>query len=96
MGRWPACRPLRRGHRSSSENRVFARIQADADQGRPSKNGFAVVLLVVCLDDPQRLLARVRQRVQEGGHDVPRRTYPSPATRAQSENLTLPFGVLIW
>ncbi len=35
------------------------------------QNGFAVVLLVVCLDDPQRLLARVRQRVQEGGHDVP-------------------------
>jgi predicted ABC-type ATPase len=35
------------------------------------KNGFAVVLLVVCLDDPQRLLVRVRQRVQEGGHDVP-------------------------
>ena len=33
--------------------------------------GFAVVLLVVCLDDPQRLLKRVRQRVREGGHDVP-------------------------
>jgi predicted ABC-type ATPase len=27
------------------------------------QNGFTVVLLVVCLDDPQRLLARVRQRV---------------------------------
>ncbi|WP_225781061.1 zeta toxin family protein [Xenophilus sp. Marseille-Q4582] len=33
--------------------------------------GFLVVLIVVALDDPQRLLARVRQRVQEGGHDVP-------------------------
>ena len=33
--------------------------------------GFAVVLLVVCLDDPQRLLARVHQRVREGGHAVP-------------------------
>ena len=33
--------------------------------------GFAVVLLVVCLDDPKRLLARVRQRVDEGGHNVP-------------------------
>jgi predicted ABC-type ATPase len=33
--------------------------------------GFAVVLLVVCVDDPQMLLARVRQRVSEGGHDVP-------------------------
>jgi predicted ABC-type ATPase len=34
------------------------------------KSGFAVLLLVVCLDDPQRLLARVRQRVLEGGHNV--------------------------
>lgn len=33
--------------------------------------GFAVVLLVVCLDDPQRLLGRVTQRVSEGGHSVP-------------------------
>ena len=33
--------------------------------------GFDVVLYVVSLDDPQRLLARVRQRVCEGGHDVP-------------------------
>jgi predicted ABC-type ATPase len=33
--------------------------------------GFVVVLLVVCLDDPKRLLARVHQRVQEGGHAVP-------------------------
>ena len=33
--------------------------------------GFAVVLLVVCVDDPRQLLARVRQREQEGGHGVP-------------------------
>ena len=33
--------------------------------------GYQVVLYVVCLDDPQRLLARVSQRVREGGHDVP-------------------------
>lgn len=33
--------------------------------------GFFVMLLVVCLDDPQRLLARVAQRVAEGGHAVP-------------------------
>ena len=32
--------------------------------------GFVVVLLVVCLDDPKRLLARVHRRVQEGGHAV--------------------------
>lgn len=32
---------------------------------------FAVVLLVVCVDDPEMLLARVAQRVEEGGHPVP-------------------------
>lgn len=33
--------------------------------------GFEVVLYVVSLGDPQRLLSRVSQRVQEGGHPVP-------------------------
>ena len=33
--------------------------------------GFAVVLLVVCVDEPRHLLARVQQREQEGGHSVP-------------------------
>ena len=33
--------------------------------------GFAVVLLVVCVDDPPMLLERVAQRVDEGGHPVP-------------------------
>jgi predicted ABC-type ATPase len=33
--------------------------------------GHQVVLYVVALDDPQRLLARVSQRVREGGHNVP-------------------------
>ena len=33
--------------------------------------GYVVALYVVALDDPQRLLARVRCRVHEGGHDVP-------------------------
>ena len=33
--------------------------------------GFGVVLLVVCVDDPEMLLGRVTQRVQEGGHAVP-------------------------
>lgn len=35
------------------------------------KQGFFVMLIVVCLDDPQRLLARVAGRVTEGGHAVP-------------------------
>ena len=33
--------------------------------------GFVVVLLVVCVDEPDLLLSRVAQRVQEGGHPVP-------------------------
>lgn len=33
--------------------------------------GFFVMLLVVALDQPERLLARVAQRVAEGGHPVP-------------------------
>lgn len=33
--------------------------------------GFSVVLLVVCVDDPTQLIARVAQRVAEGGHAVP-------------------------
>jgi predicted ABC-type ATPase len=33
--------------------------------------GFFVMLIVVCLDDSQRLLARVANRVTEGGHAVP-------------------------
>ena len=48
----------------SHESKLALMTQAQA-------TGFDVVLHVVSLDDPQRLLARVRQRVQEGGHDVP-------------------------
>ena len=33
--------------------------------------GFDVILYLVSVDDPQRLLARVAQRVREGGHHVP-------------------------
>jgi len=33
--------------------------------------GFFVILLVVALDQPERLLERVAQRVLEGGHPVP-------------------------
>lgn len=35
------------------------------------RHGFQVLLFVVGLDDPSRLLARVAQRVKEGGHNVP-------------------------
>ena len=61
---------LRRGQSFVSET-VFSHESKLTLIKEAQQNGFAVVLLVVCLDDPQRLLARVRQRVQEGGHDVP-------------------------
>jgi predicted ABC-type ATPase len=35
------------------------------------QSGFFVMLIVVCLDDPQTLIARVASRVEEGGHAVP-------------------------
>lgn len=35
------------------------------------KQGFFVMLIVVCLDEPERLLERVAGRVTEGGHAVP-------------------------
>lgn len=33
--------------------------------------GYHVVLYIVSVNNPEHLLARVRQRVQEGGHHVP-------------------------
>ena len=35
------------------------------------RQGFFVMLLMVCLDDPKHLLKRVANRVTEGGHSVP-------------------------
>ncbi|RYF28630.1 MAG: hypothetical protein EOO33_00205 [Comamonadaceae bacterium] len=35
------------------------------------RQGFTVALHVVALDEPERLLDRVAQRVREGGHPVP-------------------------
>lgn len=61
---------LRSGQSFVSET-VFSHESKLALIEEARHSGFVVVLLVVCLDDPQRLLARVRQRVQEGGHDVP-------------------------
>lgn len=38
---------------------------------RARTQGFTTVLYAVCVDDPGLLQSRVRQRVLEGGHDVP-------------------------
>jgi predicted ABC-type ATPase len=50
---------------------VFSHESKLALINKAQATGFDVVLYVVSLDDPQRLLARVSQRVREGGHDVP-------------------------
>jgi predicted ABC-type ATPase len=50
--------------------------------------GFFVTLLVVAIDNPQRLLERVQQRVREGGHDVPAERILARYPRTLS-NLTL-------
>lgn len=61
---------LRQGQSFVSET-VFSHASKLALVKQAQRCGFVVVLLVVCLDDPIRLLDRVHQRVGEGGHDVP-------------------------
>lgn len=61
---------LRRGSPFASET-VFSHPSKLALMAQAQEAGFDVVLLVVCVDDPQLLLSRVAGRVAEGGHDVP-------------------------
>jgi predicted ABC-type ATPase len=50
---------------------VFSHASKLALIAHAQDGGFAVVLLVVCMDGLKRLLARGCQRVLEGGHTVP-------------------------
>lgn len=50
---------------------VFSHESKLALMQEAQAKGFFVLLLVVALDQPERLLARVAQRVTEGGHHVP-------------------------
>jgi predicted ABC-type ATPase len=61
---------LRTGQSFVSET-VFSHESKLALIEEAQQLGFFVMLMVVCLDDPQRLLARVASRVTEGGHAVP-------------------------
>lgn len=61
---------LNAGHAFVSET-VFSHSSKLALIAQARAKGFTVALHVVALDDPQRLLGRVSQRVREGGHDVP-------------------------
>ncbi|WP_027390712.1 zeta toxin family protein [Chrysiogenes arsenatis] len=38
---------------------------------RAIKSGYEVYLYYICISDPERNIERVRQRVDNGGHDVP-------------------------
>jgi predicted ABC-type ATPase len=50
---------------------VFSHASKLALIAQAQAQGFFVLLLVVALDQPERLLVRVSQRVKEGGHSVP-------------------------
>ncbi|MBU4519636.1 MAG: zeta toxin family protein [Gammaproteobacteria bacterium] len=57
--------------RSFASETVFSHTSKLDLMSAAQRTGFAVVLMVVCVDDPQQLLGRVSQRVEEGGHPVP-------------------------
>lgn len=57
--------------RSFVSETVFSHPSKLALIADAQSRSFEVALYVVCLDDPRRLLGRVQQRVQEGGHHVP-------------------------
>jgi len=61
---------LQAGHSFVSET-VFSHASKLALIQEAQTKGFFVMLLVVALDQPERLLERVAQRVLEGGHPVP-------------------------
>jgi predicted ABC-type ATPase len=60
---------LAQGNSFVSET-VFSHASKLALIQAAQNNGFFVLLLVVALDQPERLLTRVSQRVLEGGHNV--------------------------
>ncbi len=57
--------------RSFASETVFSHTSKLDLMAAARRAGFSVVLLVVCVEDPQQLLERVNQRVEEGGHPVP-------------------------
>ena len=61
---------LKAGQSFASET-VFSHESKLALIEDAQEHGFFVMLLGVALDQPERLLARVAQRVAEGGHPVP-------------------------
>lgn len=62
---------LQKGESFASET-VFSHQSKITLIEQAKVQGFLVLLLVVALDEPQTLVARVAQRVKEGGHAVPK------------------------
>jgi predicted ABC-type ATPase len=63
-------RHARRGERFAFETTLSGRIYAGLIPGW-RKNGYTVKLFFLQLALPELAIARVRQRVREGGHNVP-------------------------
>jgi predicted ABC-type ATPase len=61
---------LKAGQSFVSET-VFSHESKLALIAEAQQQGFLVMLLIVCVDDPKHLLKRVANRFIEGGHDVP-------------------------
>lgn len=56
---------------SFASETVFSHASKIALIEHAKQAGYQIVLYVVALDNPENLIARVSQRVREGGHDVP-------------------------
>jgi hypothetical protein len=84
---WPDARRtqcLQEGRSFASET-VFSHSSKLVVMAAAQWAGFSVVLLVVCVDDPQQLLERVAQRVSEGGHATAAHPGALPALLAPPE-----------
>ncbi len=62
---------LMAAHQSFATETVFSHASKLTLIADAQRQGYTVALHVVALDDPGQLLARVAQRVREGGHAVP-------------------------
>lgn len=64
-------RALMEAQQSFASETVFSHASKIALMEQAKQAGYHIVLYVVAVDKPETLVVRVRQRVREGGHDVP-------------------------
>lgn len=60
-----------KSHQSFAIETTLSSRSTLATMRQAQAHGFIVRLVYVCLDNPERSIQRVRQRVAQGGHDVP-------------------------